>query len=97
MPTVRVDGGDPVDTEVVRQEGEALGALWGHVTRDTAFWLAWTSIQKSILPSDTLAGWFTGRELEISYIAEDGTEKVTRFPLAGSAEAVRGATGLSTP
>src|SRR4030095_6747525 len=29
MPTYRIDGGETVDTEVIRQEGEALGDLWG--------------------------------------------------------------------
>ena len=97
MPIYRIDGGEAVDTEVVRQEGEALGALWGHVGGDTAFWLAWTSIQKSILPSDTLARWFAGHEIEFTYRARDGTGKTTRFSLAGAAAAVHGATGLQTP
>ena len=97
MPAYSIDGGEPVDTEVVRQEGEALGALWGHVGEDTAFWLAWTSIQKSILPSDSFARWLTGREIEFRYQARDGTSKTTRFSLAGAAKAVQGATGLQTP
>ena len=45
-------------------QGEALGALWGHVGYGTAFWLAWTSIQNSILPSDRFASWLTGKEIE---------------------------------
>ena len=97
MPTYRIDGGDVVDTEVVRQQGEELGALWGHVGEDTAFWLAWTSVQNAILPSDAFARWLAGHEIEFSYRAADGTEKVTRFSLAGAAVAVRGATGLQTP
>ena len=97
MPTYRIDGGEAVDTEVVRQEGEALGALWGHVRGDTAFWLAWTSIQKAILPSDRFAQWLTGKEIEFSYEGPDGTSKTTRFSLAGAAGAVHGATGLDTP
>lgn len=97
MPTYRIDGGEAVDTEVVRQEGEALGALWGHVRGDTAFWLAWTSIQNSILPSDGFAQWLTGKEIEFSYEGPDGTSKTTRFSLAGAAGAVHGATGLETP
>jgi len=97
MPTYRVDGGEPVDTEVVRQQGDALGALWGHVGGDTAFWLAWTSIQQSILPSDSFARWLDGREIEFSYQAPDGTGRTTRFPLSGLAAAVHGATSLQTP
>jgi hypothetical protein len=97
MPTYRIDGGEAVDTDVVRQEGEALGALWGHVGGDTAFWLAWTSIQESILPSDSFARWLGGKEIVISYQAPDGTGKMTRFSLAGAAAAVHGATGLQTP
>ena len=97
MPTYRIDGGEAVDTDVVRQEGEALGALWGHVGGDTAFWLAWTSIQDSILPSDSFARWLTGKEIEISYQAPDGTGNTARFSLGGIADAVHGATGLQTP
>jgi hypothetical protein len=97
MPIYRIDGGEAVDTEVVRQKGEALGALWGHVAGDTAFWLAWTSIQNSILPSDKLARWFTGKEIEFTYEGPDGTSRTTRFSLAGAAAAVHAGTGLVTP
>ncbi|HUL08891.1 MAG TPA: hypothetical protein VLV76_21355 [Candidatus Acidoferrum sp.] len=97
MPTYRIDGGEPVDTDVVRQRGDALGALWGHVGGDTAFWLAWTSIQQVILPSDDFAHWLGGREIEFSYQAPDGTAKTTSFSLAGAAAAIRGATGFQTP
>jgi hypothetical protein len=97
MPTYRIDGGEPVDTEVVRQEGEAFGSLWGHVAGDTAFWLAWTSIQNAILPSDRFAQWLQGKEIEVTYEGADGTSRMTRFPLAGAAVALHGATGLETP
>lgn len=97
MPTYRVDGGDPVDTDTVRQEGESLGAMWGNARDGVAFWLAWTSIQPVILPSDRLADWFKGRELEIAWHGADGTPKATRFPLAGIAEALHRATQLETP
>ena len=97
MPTYRIDGGEAVDTDVVRQEGEALGALWGHVGGDTAFWLAWTSIQNSILPSDDFARWLSGKEIEFTYEDAAGTTQTTRFSLAGAAGAVHGATGLQTP
>jgi hypothetical protein len=97
MPQYRINGGESVDTEAVRQEGEAFGALWGHVGREAAFWMVWTSIQQTILPSDAFADWFTGREIEIAYTAADGTDKTTRFSLAGIAAAVQTATGLDTP
>ena len=97
MPTYRIDGGEAIDTEVVRQEGDSLGALWGHVGGDTALWLAWTSIQKSILPSDKFAQWLTGREIEFTYEGRDGDTLRTRFSLAGAAAAVRSATGFTTP
>jgi len=97
MPTYRIDGGEPVDTDVVRQRGEALGALWGHVGGDTAFWLVWTSIQQAILPSDDFARWLGGPPIEFTYQAPDGATKTTGFSLAGAAAAIRGATGLQTP
>lgn len=97
MPHYRINGGESVDTEAVRQEGEAFGALWGHVGREAAFWMVWTSIQRTILPSDAFADWFTGREIEIAYTAADGTDKTTRFSLDGIATAVQTATGLETP
>jgi hypothetical protein len=97
MPTYRIDGGELVDTEVVRQEGEAFGSLWGHVAGDTAFWLAWTSIQNAILPSDRFARWLTGKEIEVTYEGADGTSRTTRFSLAGAPAAVHGATGLEMP
>ncbi len=97
MPTYRIDGGEPIETDVVRQQGEAFGSLWGHVAGDTAFWLVWTSIQNAILPSDRFARWLTGKEIEFTYEGPDGNSRTTRFSLAGAADAVRGATGLETP
>ena len=69
----------------------------GYVGGDTAFWLAWTSIQNSILPSDKFARWFTGKEIEITYEGPDATSKTTRFSLTGLAAAVHAGTGLETP
>jgi hypothetical protein len=97
MPTYRIDGGAPVDTDQVRREGEILGALWGHVGESAAFWLAWTSIGRTILPSDSFAAWLRGREIAIDYKAADGAQHTARFPLAGIGEAVRKATGLEVP
>jgi hypothetical protein len=97
MPTYRIDDGESVDTEVVRQEGEAFGSLWGNVAGDTAFWLAWTSIQDTILATDKFAAWLTGAEIAITYEGADGASRTTRFSLSGVAAAVHGATGLQTP
>jgi hypothetical protein len=97
MPSYRIDGGAEVETDTVRQQGEELGALWGHVGRSAAFWMVWTSIQKAILPSDAFAAWLTGKEIEITYTAADGTDKTTRFSLIGAGDAVRTVTGLETP
>ena len=97
MPRYRINGGETVKTDTVRQQGEELGALWGNVGKDAAFWMVWTSIQRVILPSDTFAAWLTGKEIEITYTVADGTDKTTRFPLAGAADAVRAATGLEVP
>lgn len=97
MPSYRIDGGDSVDTDAVRQQGEELGAMWGSARDGVAFWLAWTSIQPAILPTDRLADWLKGRELEIAWRGADGREKTTRFPLAGVADALHRATQLETP
>jgi hypothetical protein len=97
MPRYRINGGETVETDTVRQQGEELGALWGHVGREAAFWMVWTSIQKAILPSDAFAAWLTGKDIAITYTAADGTDKTTRFSLTGAADAVHAATGLETP
>jgi hypothetical protein len=94
MPTYRIDGGDPVDTDAIRQEGDAVGAVWGHVGATAAFWLVWTSIQDAVLPGDQLHRWFEGREIEISYKAADGATRSTRFTLSGAKAAILQATGL---
>jgi hypothetical protein len=95
-PTYRIDDGKTIDTKDIRDQGEELGALWAHVGKDAAFWLVWTSIQTTILPSDVLHDWFAGKEIQITYQAADGTSKTTTFPLAGSAAAVHDAAGLDT-
>jgi hypothetical protein len=94
MPSYRIDGGDAVDTDAIRQEGDAVGALWGHVGQTAAFWLAWTSIQDVVLPGDQLHRWFDGREIEITYKTTDGTAHSTRFTLNGAKAAILQATGL---
>jgi hypothetical protein len=94
MPSYRIDGGDVVDTDAIRQEGDAVGAVWGHVGQAAAFWLAWTSIQDVVLPGDQLHRWFEGQEIEISYKAADGSAQSTRFTLSGAKAAILQATGL---
>ncbi len=94
MPTYRIDGSEVVDTDAIRQEGEALGAVWGHLGSKAAFWLVWTSIQDAVLPSDMLHAWFTGSDLSITYATHDGASRVTTFSLDGAGPAILTATGL---
>jgi hypothetical protein len=96
MPTYRIDGGETIKTQDIRDRGDELGTLWAHVGKNAAFWLVWTSIQDTVLPSDALHDWFAGEQIEIGYQAADGSRKTTQFSLAGSAAAVHGATGLRT-
>src|SRR5215813_3004406 len=55
MPTYRIDGGDAVDTELVRREGEKQGSLWGFVTGKACFWLIWSSNSQTVEAGDHLA------------------------------------------
>ena len=96
MPTYRIDGGEITNTRDIRDKGDELGALWAHASKDAAFWLVWTSIQDTILPSDDLHAWFVGETIEIGYVGPDGTPKTTVFPLSGVAAALQGATGIKT-
>jgi len=96
-PTYRIDDGKTIDTKDIADQGEELGALWAYVGKDAAFWLVWTSIQDSILPSDVFHAWLAGNQIEITYVAADGTAKTTVFPLAAAAAALHKATGLNTP
>lgn len=97
MPTYRIDGGNPVDTELVRREGEKQGSLWGFVTSKACFWLIWSSNNQTVESSDHLATWMNGKVLDVNYQAADGTHKVVEFSLAGSLSAIRQATGLTPP
>jgi hypothetical protein len=94
MPSYRIDGGETVDTDAIRQEGDTVNAVWGHVGQTAAFWLLWTSIQNAVLPGDRLHQWFDGREIEISYKIPDGSTHSTRFTLSGAKAAILQATGL---
>ena len=97
MPTYRIDGGNPVDTELVRREGEKQGSLWGFVTSKACFWLIWSSNNQTVESSDHLATWMNGRVLDVNYQAADGSHKVVEFSLAGSLSAIQQATGLTAP
>ena len=53
MPSYRIDGGEPIDTELVRREGEKQGSLWGFVAGRACFWLIWSSNQQPSIPATT--------------------------------------------
>jgi hypothetical protein len=97
MPTYRIDGSDPVDTELVRREGEKQGSLWGFVAGKACFWLIWSSNRQTVEASDHLAKWMNGKLLKVNYLAADGTRKETEFSLDGSLSAIQQATGLTLP
>jgi hypothetical protein len=97
MPTYRIDGGDAVDTELVRREGEKQGSLWGFVTGKACFWLIWSSNSQTVEASDHLAKWMNGKVLDINYVSADGSRKVIEFSLVGSLTAIQQATGLTAP
>jgi hypothetical protein len=94
MPVYRIDDGAEIDTSEIRHEGDDVGAVWGYVGDTAAFWLVWTSIQDTVLPSDRLHEWFTGRELVIDYTDAGGTIHSARFALSGSEPAILAATDL---
>ena len=96
MPIYRIDSGKPIDTEMMRREGDDVGTVWGYVGDTAALWLVWTSIQDKVLPSDRLHDWFTGGELIIYYIDSAGAERTARFALSGSEPAILAATDLRT-
>lgn len=95
MPVYRIDGGDPIDTELVRREGERQGSLWGFVAGKACFWLLWSSNRQTVEASDHVAKWMNGKILKISYQASDGNKKEIEFSLDGSLGAIEEATGVS--
>lgn len=97
MPVYRIDGGDPVDTELVRREGEKQGSLWGFVTSKACFWLIWSSNGATVDSSDHLAKWMNGKSLKVTYLAPDGSKKDIEFSLVGSLTTIQQATGLTAP
>ena len=95
MPVYRIDDADAVDTADILEAGEAQDALWGHVGERVAFWLI-TPVPSTIPAHEqALKPWFEGKELAVTFTSADGSEQTTRFTLAGSAEAIRAATGVA--
>ena len=97
MPTYRIDGGEAVDTELVRREGEKQGSLWGFVTNKACFWLIWASNGATVDSTDHLAKWMNGKTLDVTYQTTDGGHKVIEFSLAGSLTTIQQATGVTLP
>jgi len=97
MPVYRIDGGDAVDTELVRREGEKQGSLWGFVTSKACFWLIWSSNAATVDSTDHLAKWMNGKTLKVTYLAADGSKKDIEFSLSGSLSTIQQATGLTAP
>jgi hypothetical protein len=97
MPRYRIDGGDEIDTEAIRAEGERNNAMWGFAGGSVAFWLVWSSDTATVAADDGLRAWLTGREIEIAYQTADGFEHVTVVLLAGAGPAIRGVAGLRGP
>jgi hypothetical protein len=84
-----------VDTADIRDAGEAQDALWGHVGERVAFWLISAAPDTTAASDPALRPWLAGNELAVTFRAADGSEQTTRFTLAGSASAIRGATGMA--
>ncbi|WP_119458347.1 hypothetical protein [Rhodospirillaceae bacterium SYSU D60014] len=97
MPSYRIDGGETIDTDVVRRAGESKGALWGHVGGKVAFWKAWSSDDDVIKPTDPFNAWLAGETLRFTYHAASGGTNTTAFPLHGLDAAVSEATGVRVP
>jgi len=95
MPVYRIDDDAAVDTSEIREAGDARSALWAHVGERVAFWLISTMPDTGAATDAALTPWLTGNELAVTFRAADGSEHTTRFTLAGSAEAIRAATGVA--
>jgi hypothetical protein len=95
MPVYRIDAAPAVDTADIRDAGDAQSALWAHVGEHVAFWLIASLPETAAAPDATLAPWLAGNELAVTFRAADGSEQTTRFTLAGSAQAIRAATGMA--
>lgn len=94
MPVYRIDGAKAVDTAEIRKAGEAQDALWGHVGERVAFWLIAPVPAVAAAHRAALEPWLSGQSLAIQFRTADGAEQTTHFTLAGSAAAIRDATGI---
>ena len=95
MPSYRIDAGEPVDTELVRREGEKQGSLWGFVAGRACFWLIWSSNQETVDAADHLAKWMLGKSLSVKYLDADGSQKTAEFDLSGAKGPIEQATGVT--
>ena len=96
MPVYRIDDQAAVDTAEIRDAGDDRNALWAHVGENAAFWLISILPAQDAAPDAALRPWMDGKELVVSFEDGDGAARTARFSLAGSAEAIRAATGVST-
>jgi hypothetical protein len=94
MPVYRIDDGASIDTDDIRARGDSQNAMWGLTTERTSFWLLLDSSKPVAMPEDALHAWLVGQELHLSVMTHDGSMREMSFPLAGSAAAIRKATGV---
>lgn len=95
MPVYRIDDHAPVDTAEIRDAGDERKALWAHVGEDAAFWLISILPAEDAGPDDALRPWMEGATVVVSFEDAGGAAQTARFSLAGAAEAIRAATGIS--
>jgi hypothetical protein len=95
MPVYRINDGKPIDTELIRREGEKQGSLWGFVAGPSCFWLIWSSNRQTVEPGDHLAQWMNGTTLKVNYQGTDGSQRSTRFNLDGARAAIEQATEVA--
>jgi hypothetical protein len=95
MPVYQIDDRAAVDTAEIRDAGDAQRALWAHVGENAAFWLISILPASDAAPDAALRPWMDGSELVVSFEDIAGAPRTARFTLAGSAEAIRGATGIT--
>jgi hypothetical protein len=90
-PTLRVDGGAPIDLELARADYERLGLDFVRVTRREFAILLWPGAGPI---GEPIRGVLAGRELRVSWVDTRGARRDVRFPLAGAAAALRTALRL---
>jgi len=87
MPTWRVDAGPVVDTDEIRQAGEAQDMLWGFTADAVSIWMLWLGAP-DVPADDPLHGWFEGETLVVSIRMANGEDRTILFALAGAAAAI---------